>query len=474
MDFSRDPLLVEPIPWQRWLLIHALELRPDGRFRYRTVLILVARQNGKTTIIEVKSLWKMYVLRVLLVIGTAQTLEYAEESWDKAVEIAESIPELEADIAHVDKTNGKKMLKLVGGPRWKIATASRRGGRSLTGDDVNLDELREHLDWLAWGAVTKTTMARPNAQIFAFSNAGDDRSVVLNDLQAKARAAAINPSAADPSLGLFEWSAPDDVKCTCVRPPDEPHRPECRLWDRRAWAQANPSLGYTITEEAIASALMTDPEPIFRTEVLCQRVESLAGKWRVFSEAAWVAREDPLARPAGRPALAVAVTPDRATAAVGAAAPRAGGGRLVDVLEHHPGGGVRWVLSVLPELEQRYDPLVIVINDKALADEAEKAGLKVIRASIGDVAAGAAALYDGIAGPDPVGRDVWHRGRPELTDAAARATTRTIAGTRSWTYDESDPTVDITPLVADSTALWALGTPRIHRPAKRVPMAAYA
>src|SRR5262249_46845026 len=152
-------------------------------FRFRTILILVARQNGKTTLVEVKNLWKMFVLRVLLVIGTAQNLDISEESWDKAVEIVESIPELAVEIAHVDKTNGKKALRLVGGSRWKIAAASRRGGRGLSGDDVNLDELREHQNWLAWAAVTKTTMARPNPQIWAFSNAGDDKSIVLNDLQ---------------------------------------------------------------------------------------------------------------------------------------------------------------------------------------------------------------------------------------------------------------------------------------------------
>ncbi|GAA4568706.1 hypothetical protein GCM10023193_50810 [Planotetraspora kaengkrachanensis] len=32
VDFARDVLGIELLPWQRWLLIHALELRPDGRF----------------------------------------------------------------------------------------------------------------------------------------------------------------------------------------------------------------------------------------------------------------------------------------------------------------------------------------------------------------------------------------------------------------------------------------------------------
>jgi phage terminase large subunit-like protein len=250
VDFAQEVLGIRPLPWQRWLLIHAHELRPDGRFRFRTLVVLVARQNGKTSIVEVKNLWKMFVLGVPLVIGTAQNLDISEESWDKAVEIIEGTPELAAEVAHIDRTNGKKAIRTTGGSRWKIAAASRRGGRGLSGDDVNLDELREHQTWDAWGAVSKTTMARRNAQVWAFSNAGDDKSIVLNELQKQARAAAENPEL-DPTLGLFEWSAPDDVKCTCGKP-DAMHEPDCRLLDRAAWAAANPSLGYTVTEEALS------------------------------------------------------------------------------------------------------------------------------------------------------------------------------------------------------------------------------
>ena len=73
------------------------------------------------------------------------------------------------------------------------------------------------------------------------------------------------------SLGIFEWSAP----------------PGCSIGDRDGWAQANPSLGYSITEKAIASAARTDPEWVFRTEVLCQWSEGTldglfpTGVWEV-------------------------------------------------------------------------------------------------------------------------------------------------------------------------------------------------
>jgi hypothetical protein len=86
------------------------------------------------------------------------------------------------------------------------------------------------------------------------SNAGDDESVVLNQL----RDAAL--SGRDPTIGLFEWSADyDDARY-------------CDIDDWRQIAQANPGLGYIIQPAAVASAMTSDPAGVFRTEVLCQRV----------------------------------------------------------------------------------------------------------------------------------------------------------------------------------------------------------
>jgi len=442
VDFSRDVLGVEPLPWQRWLFIHAFELRPDGRFRYRTVLILVARQNGKTTLVEVKNLWKLFVLQIRLVLGTAQNLDVSEESWDKAVEIIESIPDLNAELVQVNKVNGKKFFKLANGARWKVAAASRKGGRGLSGDDVNLDELREHHVWDSWAAVTKTTMARPNPQVFAFSNAGDDRSIVLNYLVEQGRAAAANPEAADPTLGMFEWSAPDDIECTCARRHDEPHKANCRLRDRQAWAQANPSLGYTILEEAIESALNTDPDPVFRTEVLCQRVPDMIGKWTVIPAADWEDAHDPLSAIAGRPAFGLSVSWTRDRATIGGGGARSDGLLHGEVIDTRPGTG--WVVERFKDLIEKWNPTAIVVDPNtpagSLIPDLEAAGIEVTTTTLGEVARGFGIFYDGVSGKEYVDddgktvnpRNVRHRGQDELTDSVAIATERSVGEGRAW------------------------------------------
>ena len=118
VEFAEQVLEIELFPWQRWLLIHALELLPDGSLRFRNVVVLVARQNGKSTLSIILSLFWMYVLGRDLVIGTAQDLDVAEEIWQGAVDIVEETPDLSAMLERVVKVNGKKSLELNSGERY--------------------------------------------------------------------------------------------------------------------------------------------------------------------------------------------------------------------------------------------------------------------------------------------------------------------------------------------------------------------
>src|SRR5687767_11961786 len=84
-----EGLGIELYPWQQWALIHALELNPDGSYRFRVVVICVARQNGKTTLLKVLSLWRMLEDQARLVVGTSTNMEYAREAWGATVDLAE-------------------------------------------------------------------------------------------------------------------------------------------------------------------------------------------------------------------------------------------------------------------------------------------------------------------------------------------------------------------------------------------------
>lgn len=225
-DFARDIVRHPFDPWQEWLAIHAGELLPDGRPRFRIVIVLVSRQNGKTEFVVVLSLYWMYVDRVGTILGTSTKLDYAAESWTKARKLAKRIPRLRQEISHkgaVRKANGEQVLwratpgeiDLEEGSRYKIAASNEEGGRSLTIDRLVLDELRQHHDYSAWDASEPATSAVPDAQVFALSNAGSERSVVLNTERAAALRF-IETGVGDPRVGLFEWSAPDGSSPTNV------------------------------------------------------------------------------------------------------------------------------------------------------------------------------------------------------------------------------------------------------------------
>lgn len=460
IEFAEDVLSVALDPWQKWLLIHALELLPDNTLRFRNVVVLVARQNGKSTLSQVLALWFLYVYGYDLVLGTAQDLDTAEEVWQGAVDLVEDTPELDALKDRVVRVNGKKSLDLKTGQRYKVKAANRRAGRGLSGDLVLLDELREHQSWDAWGAITKTTMARPNAQIWALSNAGDASSVVLRYLRKLGHAALGDPDGInaeeDPaavlagetdaddlevededSLGLFEWSAP----------------PGCDVRDRAGWAQANPSLGHRITERTIAAAARTDPEWVFRTEVLCQWSSgALEGP---FPDGSWERGKDAASGIDGPVCLCVDVSWDRSYAHLAAAGWRADGLMHAEVIASR--AGTEWVHSWLtdPEHPERASyPVAVQTNgapaSSLVADLSEV--VTVVDWSGSDLGRATGALYDLV-------RDdrLRHLNQPILDVAAATAKVRPAGD--AWVWDRKHSPTDIAPLVAVTGAVWLAQKP---------------
>ena len=266
-DFAA--LIGEPLlPWQRFLVIHALELNKDGTPRFKTVLGLCGRQSGKSTAGRIVSLYRLYVAGARLIIGAAQDLSTSREQQDFMLETIRGSAWLAPRLAHVHRATGDEWFRvdpitaederdaqitITGGGRYKIVATSRKAGRGLSADALVVDELREQTVWDGWNSLYFTTLARPQAQVWCMSNAGDDRSVVLNALRESALAGR------DPTIGLFEWSAPDNAD----------------LYDRQAWRQSIPALGYTTTESSIASAVATSTPEGARTEILCQKVDSL-------------------------------------------------------------------------------------------------------------------------------------------------------------------------------------------------------
>ena len=286
VEYAKSVLKKSLYPWQEWALIHGLEivgeLGGDWKFRFRTVLYLISRQNGKTVLSEVIASFFLNVLCVDSIFGTSLSLDKAEEVWEAVVQDQESIPVLSAELQRVGRTNGSKKLILTGLRQYKVGAPTRRAGRGDSNDLVMLDEIREQRDWETWAASVASTNAKPNGLVVCFSNAGDPDSIVLRQLRAQAISSITGKDAVDfdgnvdgSTLGLFEWSSPDGAKTD----------------DMDALAQANPALGYGyLTERALLSNRATFPENKFRSECMCQQVETILPQ--PFPDGAWDAGLD--------------------------------------------------------------------------------------------------------------------------------------------------------------------------------------
>lgn len=269
-------------PFQRFVAIHALELLPDGRPRFRIVLLLVSRQNGKTELPKLLAAWWQFVRKVPLILGTSTQLSYAKESWMKTIKLVAGVKALNRDHAPGNRwyrrTNGECESWSTAGSRYKIAASNAEGGRSLTVDRGIADELRQHETYDAWDALEPACSPR-DAQLWAMSNAGSMKSVVLNDLQDSAHEF-IRTGTGDRRLGLFEFSAPDGSD------------PE----DVDALLQANPAVGYGLDLEVLlagaerAKRLGGASLAGFQTERMCIRVKLLDP---AIDPAAWSSCVDP-------------------------------------------------------------------------------------------------------------------------------------------------------------------------------------
>jgi len=441
IEFAQEILGVRLHPWQKWLLIHALEMTPEGTPRFRTVLLLVARQNGKSTLLQVLTLYQMFVAGVSLVLGTAQDLDTAEDLWADTVAMAEGVPELREGIKKVHMTNGKKTLELAGDIRYKVKAASRKAGRGRSGDLILLDELREHQKWDTWGAITKTTMARADSQVWCPSNAGDVKSIVLARLRRIAHARLGDPDGIceglsvpdDDSLGIFEWSA----------------EPNCDVMDREGWIQANPSLGYSITERAVLSAAATDPEPVFRTEVLCQWVDGIADSPDELNPTTWAACEDTEAAPVTDLVLGLDVSPWMASASIAVCGTGTDGHPVVELVDMRRRTG--WVVDRLKELQEKHGEMQVVVDPAgpigAMLTELEEQGLDLVILTGRDATRAITAMSFNVAG------DVLrHRGDGRLATAVSGVELRRSGEGMRWSRSDSE--VDISPLVAATLAHW--------------------
>lgn len=431
IEYAETVMQKDLYPWQKWALIHVLEvvgdLAGEWHFRYRAVLIMVSRQCGKTVLSEVIASFFLNVLCVDSIFGTSLSLDKAEEVWEAVINDQETIPMLSMEIDRISRTNGKKKLILTGLRQYKVGAPTRRAGRGDSNDLVMLDELREHRDWETWAAAAASINAKPNGLIVCFSNAGDPDSIVLRQLREQAIAAIDGGEAEDlggevdtDTLGLFEWSAPEDAETD----------------DIEALAQANPALGYGfLTERALMSNRQTFPESKFRSECMCQQVETLLPN--PFPDGAWQAGVDETSHIAMDSEImyGIDMSQDRRWTSIAACGLREDGNYHIEVVARRV--GAEWAIDWFRTRAMR-SPMKLAFQSKGapISGLAEQIctidGVERVPIEGSKLTAGWGLFWDGIAACEPGstrgGAKIYHLPQPVLDMPAKTCQTKNIGG----------------------------------------------
>lgn len=476
IEYANDILGMTLYPWQEWALKHSLEIvgdlgKPGWRFRFRTVFFMVSRQNGKTELSKVIASFFLNVLGVEAVFGTSLSMEKAEEVWEAVIREQETHPALAEEIQNIARRNGGKKLVLTGLRTYKVGAPTRRAGRGDSNDLVMLDEVRELRDWETWSAAVASTNAKPNGMTVCFSNAGDPDSIVLRQLRSQAIEKIEGTKANDfggdvdaDSLGLFEWSAPDKAETD----------------DMEALAQANPALGYgKLTERALMANRETFPEAKFRSECMCQQVETILPE--PFPEGAWLGGQDPesFIREDSELFWGIEMSSDRKYTVIAVCGLREDGNYHVEIVDRRIGS--EWAIEWFKQRAPKYGEMKLCFQGRGapvsgLAEQiCTVEGVTRMAQEGPDLSAGWNRFYDAVAASSPKdnrgGIRVFHIPQPVLDTPGRTCQLRNLGGGIMLPDRVKSPD-DISPLMA--VAMAYAGATQITKKERKVYESSYA
>lgn len=409
--------------------------------------LVCCRQNMKTGLLKQASLGWLYVTEQRLIVWSAHEFATAQEAFRDLEQLVTSNRYLERQIKRISRGNGEEAIELRGDRRIIFRARTKGGGRGLSGDKVVLDEAM----FLApghMGALLPTLASRPDPQVVLAGSAGLEQSAVLRAARTRGRAGS------SPRMGYIEYG--DDLSGSCGQP-ECTHvvgSTDCRLDDERRWYRANPSLGDRISVEFLRDQRQAMPPEEFAREHM--------GWWDDPDEVGadfgehWSHCIDLDSTGAGRPVMAIDVSPQSRSAAIAAAMRRSDDLVHLELIDHRPGSA--WVVDRAQELTERHGVTEWVIDPAgpagALLPDLDEAGIEPTQMSARDLGQACVALT-----ADAAQQRLRHLGDSLVTTAIIGAGRRDI-GDGLWAWSRRRTIgVDIAPLVAVTEAHWLLTQP---------------
>lgn len=432
------------MPWQQYVADVALEIDPaTGLLAYRTVILTIPRQMGKTTLLLPVWLQRAVSWPKQNIAWTMQSAKDAREKWeDEHVPVLLSSPLAKA-VAKVRKQNGSEAVIFANGSLQRLMASTLSAGHGKVLDLGIVDEAFAQSDDRLEQSMRPAMRTRKQPQLWLVSTMGTQGESQWFHGWCDAGRAAVESGEPGP-VAYFEWSAEEDAD------PADP----------ATWWSCMPALGHTVSEATIRAeydlAMMT-PEGLagFRRASLNQRTQLRTDP--VFPADVWAGCADVTSQLSGPVVLAIDMPPERGWITVAVGGRRADGLTHVEVVDRRR--GTHWMRDELVRLATAYDvrsvlvmpggPAGGVVPDvqAACAAAGDPDLMRMVTSSEFTSACGR--FFDGV-----VGGTVRHLGQDEL-DVPIAAASRKPTGD-AWRWARRSSEVDISPLCAVSMAAWAV------------------
>lgn len=469
------------MPWQADVVRAIMARTPEGRWTHTDAVLICPRQNGKSLILSIIVLYRLFVMGETIIF-TAQQWRTAEAIYKRTWTMARSSPSLRKLVVRTTCSQGRGTIELASGAEVTFTTRSTDAGRGL--DDVDLliyDEAYNLSDGEV-AALGFTQLAAEDPQtIYTSSAVNQDQHAFGAELAAlRERGLA----GTDPQLYFAEFMAPADVEC-CE---------QCAavgVLDREdpaTWEYANPSYGVIQTEDKVRKMMRSMSTPEGRKAF---DVEALGrGDWPVelaedevkpvIDLVEWAQLVDRVPAPTGVACLAIDVSAEsdraeRTCSVVAAVETRAG--RPHGQIGYHGPVRVAEVVAGVKAAVDAGDPVAVVIDPKSGAqvfiEPLRAAGIEPELVSFSGVQEATSgflsAVDEGL---------LSHDGDQRMVDAIESAKLREFeAGGVAWARKKAAGKV--CQLVAFTNAMWGLAKfkpgvvvppPSVgHRPGAGVP-----
>jgi hypothetical protein len=188
---------------------------------------------------------------------------------------------------------------------------------------------------------------------------------------------------------------------------------------------------------------------------------------RVIDEDSWNRVADAASMAIDRLSLAIDVAPDRSTASVALSGQRADGRWHVELDDSRK--GVDWVIPWVVARAAKNRLHAVVVDEMSGLVEKRRDRFYLIGTDVvvtlaaaegRDMAIACAKFFDGV-----IDRSVMHTDQPQVNVALSVARKRPLGA--GWAWNRKDATSDITPVVAETLALWGAQNDNVHRPTRR-------